>query len=108
LRNRRADAQTRYVLQKAINAGLKPIVVMNRLDRATSRPGEVEGKFFDLFCSLDVKEDQLDYPILYALGRAGWVDTTINGPRSSCLPLLDRIISYIPHPKEKKQDHLRC
>jgi small GTP-binding protein domain len=63
--------QTRYVLQKALNAGLRPIVVMNKLDRPTARPGEVEGKIFDLFCSLDVKEEQLDYPTLYASGRAG-------------------------------------
>lgn len=94
--------QTRYVLQKALNSGLKPIVVMNKLDRPTSRPGEVEGKIFDLFCSLDVKEDQLDYPILYGSGRSGWVDTSIDGPRVNCDPLLERIISYIPPPKEKE------
>lgn len=94
--------QTRYVLQKAISAGLKPIVVMNKLDRPTARPGEVEGKIFDLFCSLDVKEDQLDYPILYASGRAGWVDTTINGPRHNCNSLLDKIIDYLPHPIENE------
>ena len=94
--------QTRYVLQKALSSGLRPIVVMNKLDRPTSRPGEVEGKIFDLFCSLDVKEDQLDYPILYGSGRAGWVDTIINGPRVNCDPLLERIISYIPSPKEKE------
>lgn len=94
--------QTRYVLQKAIHAGLKPIVVMNKLDRPTSKPGEVEGKIFDLFCSLEVKEDQLDYPILYASGRSGWVDTTLNGPRDSCTPLLEKIVHYIPPPKEKE------
>ena len=94
--------QTRYVLQKAISAGLRPIVVMNKLDRPTSRPGEVEGKIFDLFCSLDVKEDQLDYPLLYASGRAGWADLSINGPRNNCDPLLDTIINYIPHPTEKE------
>ncbi|OMJ66355.1 hypothetical protein SteCoe_36821 [Stentor coeruleus] len=99
--------QTRYVLQKAIHAGLKPIVVMNKLDRPTARPGEVESKIFDLFCSLDVKEDQLDYPILYASGRSGWVDSCINGPRNNCSPLLEKIISYIPPPKEKETGPFR-
>lgn len=94
--------QTRYVLQKALHAGLRPIVVMNKLDRPTARPGEVEGRIFDLFCSLDVKDDQLDYPLLYASGRAGWVDTCVNGPRLNCDPLLEKIISYIPHPREKE------
>ena len=94
--------QTRYVLQKALNAGLRPIVVMNKLDRPTARPGEVEGKIFDLFCSLDVKEEQLDYPTLYASGRAGWVDTSVNGPRLNCEPLLQKIIDYIPSPTEKE------
>ena len=94
--------QTRYVLQKAISAGLKPIVVMNKLDRPTAKPGEVEGRIFDLFCSLDVKEDQLDYPLLYSSGRAGWVDLNLNGPRKGCEALLEKIISYIPHPTEKE------
>jgi GTP-binding protein len=95
--------QTRYVLQKAISAGLRPIVVMNKLDRPTSQPGEVEGRIFDLFCSLDVKEEQLEYPILYASGRAGWVDNVLKGPRNSCSPLLEKIVSYIPPPKEKEE-----
>ncbi|CAG9311132.1 unnamed protein product [Blepharisma stoltei] len=95
--------QTRYVLSKAIHAGLKPIVVMNKLDRTTSRPGEVESKIFDLFCTLNVNESQLSYPLLYASGRAGWADLTLNGPRKNCFPLLDTVISEIPPPKENEE-----
>lgn len=93
--------QTRYVLNKAIQAGLKPIVVLNKLDRATARPGEVESKIFDLFCTLNVSDNQLDYPLLYASGRSGWADITLTGPRINCYPLLDTVIEHIPSPKEE-------
>lgn len=99
--------QTRYVLSKAISAGLKPIVVMNKLDRPTSKPGEVESRIFDLFCSLNVNDSQLDYPLLYASGRAGWVDKEVNGPRKDCDPLLDTIIQEIDAPKENETGPFR-
>ncbi|CAG9321073.1 unnamed protein product [Blepharisma stoltei] len=99
--------QTRYVLSKAIAAGLKPIVVMNKLDRPTAKPGEVESRIFDLFCSLNVSEHQLSYPLLYASGRSGWVDRELKGPRENCDPLLETIINEVDPPKEKETGPFR-
>jgi len=94
--------QTRYVLSKALEAGHKPIVVLNKLDRSTSNTGQTESKVFDLFCSLNVSDEQLEYPVLYASGKDGWVDNDIKGPRKNCFPLIDQIIDYLPPPKEKQ------
>ena len=64
--------QTKFVLQKALSRGLKPIVVINKVDRPTSRLDEVESEIFDLFCNLDASDDQLEYPNIYASAKNGW------------------------------------
>jgi len=64
--------QTKFVLQKALSRGLKPIVVINKVDRPTSRLDEVESEIFDLFCNLDASDDQLEYPTIYASAKNGW------------------------------------
>jgi len=91
--------QTRFVLDKALKLGLKPIVVINKIDKPDARPKEVHEKVFDLFCELEANDDQLDFPLLYASGRSGWAATTLEAPRTSIEPLMDAIIQYIPAPK---------
>ena len=87
--------QTKFVLAKALKQGLKPIVVINKLDKADQRADEVLNETFDLFVSLDANEEQLDFPVLYASGRSGWADLEINGPRQNLNPLLDKIIKHV-------------
>lgn len=91
--------QTRFVLDKALQLGLKPVVVINKVDKPDSRCDEVINKVFDLFVELNATDEQLDFPILYASGRNGWADTTLDGPRNSIVPLMDAIIEHIPAPK---------
>ena len=89
--------QTRFVLDKALKLNLKPIVVINKIDRPDARPEEVLSKVFDLFIDLNASEEQLDFPILYASGRNGWATEDLkNGSRESILPLMDAILKYIP------------
>ena len=90
--------QTRFVLKKALMQKLKPIVVMNKLDRPTARPELVESQVMDLFFSLNATDEQMEYPVLYASGRDGWCDREVKGPRKDCSALLDTIISHIPAP----------
>ena len=87
--------QTKFVLSKALKQGLKPIVVINKLDKSDQRANEVLDETFDLFVSLDANEDQLDFPVLYASGRSGWADKEIDGPRENLNPLLDQIIDHV-------------
>ena len=87
--------QTKFVLSKALKQGLKPIVVINKLDKADQRANEVLDETFDLFVSLDANEEQLDFPVLYASGRSGWADKDIDGPRENLNPLLDKIIDHV-------------
>ena len=87
--------QTKFVLAKALKQGLKPIVVINKLDKADQRANEVLDETFDLFVSLDANEEQLDFPVLYASGRSGWASTEVNGPRENLHPLLDLIIEHV-------------
>jgi len=87
--------QTKFVLSKALKQGLKPIVIINKLDKADQRADEVLDETFDLFVSLDANEDQLDFPVLYASGRSGWATKEINGPREDLKPLLDLILSHV-------------
>ncbi len=87
--------QTKFVLSKALKQGLKPIVIINKLDKADQRANEVLDETFDLFVSLDANEDQLDFPVLYASGRSGWATKEINGPREDLKPLLDLILSHV-------------
>ena len=87
--------QTKFVLAKALKQGLKPIVVINKLDKADQRANEVLDETFDLFVSLDANEEQLDFPVLYASGRSGWADKEVDGPRENLNPLLDQIIDHV-------------
>lgn len=92
--------QTRFVLDKAIRLGLKPIVVINKIDKPDARPREVVDAVFDLFCELNASEDQLDFPLLYASGRDGWcVKNLETDARNSIAPLLDAVIESVPAPK---------
>jgi GTP-binding protein len=87
--------QTKFVLAKALKQGLKPIVVINKLDKADQRANEVLDETFDLFVSLDANEEQLDFPVLYASGRSGWASKEVDGPKENLHPLLDLIIEHV-------------
>ena len=90
--------QTRFVLKKALEAELPPIVVINKIDRADARPGEVLNEVFDLFIDLDAGEEQLDFPVLYANARAGLCRRTPDGPDETLAPLFDAILRTVPAP----------
>ncbi len=87
--------QTKFVLSKALKQGLKPIVVINKLDKSDQRADEVLNETFDLFVSLDANEEQLDFPVLYASGRSGWASKDIDGPRENLSPLLDLVLDHV-------------
>ena len=87
--------QTKFVLAKALKQGLKPIVVINKLDKADQRADEVLNETFDLFVNLDSNEEQLDFPVIYASGRSGWASKEIDGPRENLNPLLDLVIDHV-------------
>ncbi len=87
--------QTKFVLAKALSQGLKPIVIINKLDKANQRADKVLDETFDLFVSLDANEEQLDFPVLYASGRSGWASKDIDGPRENLYPLLDLILDHV-------------
>ena len=91
--------QTRFVLEKALSLNLRPIVVINKIDKPDARPDIVQNKVFDLFCELNASDEQLDFPTLYASGRDGWCANDPEGPRDSILPLLDAVLEYIPAPE---------
>jgi GTP-binding protein len=91
--------QTKFVLGKALAQGIRPIVVVNKIDRSDARPTEVLNEVFDLFSSLDASEEQLDFPVLYASGRDGWCCDTLEGPRENLHPMLDLILAHVPAPK---------
>ena len=93
--------QTRFVLDKALKLKLKPIVVINKVDKPDSRTEEVLNKIYELFLDLDHQHDSLDFPVLYASGRSGWVDTLENPEQKSIVPLMDAILKHIPAPKIK-------
>ncbi|MCK9343670.1 MAG: GTP-binding protein, partial [Massilibacteroides sp.] len=90
--------QTRFVLQKAIQIGLKPIVVINKVDKPNCRPSEVQEMVFDLMFSLEANEDQLDFPTVYGSAKEGWMSNDWKKPTDDIIPLLDDIIEYIPEP----------
>jgi GTP-binding protein len=90
--------QTRYVLGKALEAKLPPILVINKIDRADARPQEVLNEVYDLFIDLDAKEDQLDFPVLYTNAKAGTASADIKGGGEDLRPLFDAILSTIPEP----------
>jgi GTP-binding protein len=91
--------QTRFVLQKAIALRLKPVVVINKVDKPNCRPEEVQEMVFDLMFSLDAAEDQLDFATIYGSAKQGWMSDDWKKPSSNILPVLDAIIEHIPAPK---------
>lgn len=92
--------QTRFVLQKALEIGLKPIVVVNKVDKPNCRPEEVYEMVFDLMFSLNATEDQLDFPVVYGSAKNGWMGEDYNTPTGDITYLLDKIVEVIPAPRE--------
>ena len=90
--------QTRFVLQKAIELGLKPLVVINKVDKENCRPEEVQEKVFDLMFNLDASEEQLDFPTIYGSAKQGWMNLDYKNPTNDIFPLLDAVIEHIPSP----------
>ena len=91
--------QTKFVTGKALSLGLRPIVVVNKIDRPDARPAEVLDEVFELFLNLDANDDQLDFPTLYASGRAGYAGTTDDVREGDLTPLFETIVSHVPRPR---------
>ncbi len=94
--------QTRFVLQKALELNLKPVVVINKVDRERARPDDVLDEIFSLFLDLSANDDQLDFPCVFASGRDGWAVTGLEDPRENLLPLLSMMIEHIPAPEMRE------
>ncbi len=92
--------QTRFVLQKALEIGLKPIVVINKVDKPNCRPEEVYEMVFDLMCDLNATEDQLDFPVIYGSAKNNWMGPDWQQPQDNILYLLDQILGHIPAPEQ--------
>src|SRR5688572_25398474 len=88
--------QTRFVTQKALALGLKPIVVINKVDKENCRPDEVHESVFELFFNLEATDEQLNFPVLYGSSKQGWMSTDWNKPTEDFTPLLDAILEHIP------------
>ncbi len=91
-------AQTKFVLTKALAGGLKPVVVINKVDKPDARPDEVVDEVFDLFVALDATEEQLDFPVIYASAKEGWAARNLDDPRESMEPLFEAIEARVPQP----------
>src|SRR5674476_48635 len=91
--------QTRFVLQKALQLGLKPIVVINKVDKPNCRPDVVHEQVFELMYSLDATEDQLDFPTIYGSAKQNWMSVDWKKPTDDITPLLEAIVRHIPPPK---------
>ncbi|MDE6835886.1 MAG: GTP-binding protein, partial [Muribaculaceae bacterium] len=96
--------QTRFVLQKAIQMGLKPVVVVNKVDKPNCRPDEVNEMVFDLMFNLDATEDQLNFPTIYGSAKQNWMSTDWRKPTEDITPVLDAILEYIPAPEQLEGD----
>ena len=94
--------QTRFVLQKALEIGLKPIVVVNKVDKPNCRPDEVHEMVFDLMFSLDATEEQLDFPVIFGSAKNNWMSTDWRNQTESIAPLLDAILEHIPAPEKNE------
>ncbi len=92
--------QTKFVTSKALALGLRPIVVLNKVDKNDAEPDRALDEVFDLFSSLDADEDQLDFPHMYASGRSGWADHELDGPRKDLDALFNLIVRHVPMPKQ--------
>ncbi|SMC41890.1 translational GTPase TypA [Primorskyibacter flagellatus] len=95
--------QTKFVTSKALALGLRPIVVLNKVDKPDAEPDRALDECFDLFASLDANDDQLDFPHMYASGRNGWADHELDGPRKDLTALFDLIVNHVPAPKQVKR-----
>ncbi len=92
--------QTKFVTSKALALGLRPIVVLNKVDKPDAEPDRALDEVFDLFANLDADEDQLDFPHLYASGRSGWADPDLDGPRKDLHALFNLIVNHVPAPRQ--------
>ena len=92
--------QTKFVTAKALALGLRPIVVLNKVDKPDAEPDRALDEVFDLFASLDASNEQLDFPALYASGRSGWADDSLEGPRQDLKALFDLIVEHVPAPTQ--------
>jgi len=92
--------QTKFVTSKALALGLRPIVVLNKVDKPDAEPDRALDEVFDLFASLDADEHQLDFPVLYASGRAGWADADLDGPRKDLSALFSLVLAHVPAPAQ--------
>ncbi|MEM9242291.1 MAG: translational GTPase TypA, partial [Pseudomonadota bacterium] len=95
--------QTKFVTSKALALGLRPIVVLNKVDKPDGEPDRALDDCFDLFAALDANEDQLDFPHMYASGRSGWADHELDGPRKDLSALFDLIVNHVPAPRQVAQ-----
>ena len=91
--------QTKFVVSKALKMGLKPIVVINKVDRADARAVQIVNEVFDLFAALDATEEQLDFPILYGSAKEGWMAPAVEGPKESMAPLFDLVLKHVKPPQ---------
>ncbi|MGB0496833.1 MAG: translational GTPase TypA [Rubricella sp.] len=92
--------QTKFVTSKALALGLRPIVVLNKVDKPDAEPDRALDEVFDLFVTLEASDDQLDFPVLYASGRDGWADDALDGPRGDLSALFRTIVSHVPAPSQ--------
>ncbi|MES2144338.1 MAG: translational GTPase TypA [Pseudomonadota bacterium] len=92
--------QTKFVTSKALALGLRPIVVLNKVDKPDAEPDRALNEVFDLFANLGADDNQLDFPVLYASGRSGWADVGLDGPRKDLSALYDLILSHVPQPAQ--------
>ena len=97
--------QTKFVTSKALALGLRPIVVLNKVDKPDAEPDRALDECFDLFASLDANDDQLEFPHMYASGRSGWADADLDGPRKDLSALFNLVVNHVPVPRQiKRQD----
>src|SRR5947207_14867091 len=99
--------QTRFVLRKALEAGLPAIAVVNKIDRHDSRPEEVVNEIYELFMDLDATDEQIDFPILYSISREGVAKKKLDDSSTNLKPLFDQIIETIPAPEALREDPLQ-
>jgi GTP-binding protein len=95
--------QTKFVVGKALRQGLRPIVLINKVDRPDARAREVHNEIFDLFATLDATEPQLDFPTLFASGRNGWASADLEAPRRDLVPLFELILAHVPPPRAEPE-----
>ena len=97
--------QTKFVTSKALALGLRPIVVLNKVDKPDAEPDRALNECFDLFAALDADDDQLDFPHMYASGRSGWADADLDGPRKDLSALFKLIVNHVPKPRQQAHQH---